>query len=250
MSGEWVGLVWFAFAWLVGGFANGITGFGASMVAMPFVLWGMDITTAVPACSLMVLVVSLEQFWRYHDFIDWKRIIPILLGALPGAWAGALALQYLPSEYLKGGLGVFLVGYSLWGLLGSGSSSLIISKYWGALAGFFATTFGTAFSFNGPPLAVYATMTGWDKLTTKAGLSFCFVITSGIMIGSQMLAGLHGTPTLFAMLAGIPCSIIGAYFGFKVTRTMSDATYRRLLFLFIAGIGALFIVQSSKIIWG
>jgi len=237
-----IALVWFAAGWFIGGFVNGITGFGAAMAAMPFVLMGMDLKQAVPACSLMVLVVSLEQGMRYRGFADWPRVMPLILGAVPGAFAGAVALKFLPSDYLKMTLGCFLVCYACWGLFFEGVRPVTISRWWGYVAGFLSTTFGTAFSFNGPPLAVYTTLSGWNKETSKAGLAVFFIVTCGLMISSQILAGMHSLGTVLPMAGAVPCSILGASLGFRATRHLGDVAYRKLLFIFLGVTGINFIL--------
>lgn len=235
---------WFAAAWFIGGLVNGITGFGAAMAAMPFVLMGMDLKQAIPACSLMVLVVSLEQGWRYKGFADWPRVMPLIWGAVPGAFAGALALRFLPPNYLKMALGCFLVCYAFWGLFLEGVRPLTVSRAWGYVAGFLSTTFGTAFSFNGPPLAVYTTLSGWNKETSKAGLAVFFIITCVLMITSQVLAGMHSLATITLMLGAIPCSLVGALLGFRVARRLDDVAYRKLLFIFLGVTAANFIYSA------
>lgn len=246
MGMEWNTIAWFAVGWFMGGFVNGITGFGAAMAAMPFVLQGMSITLAVPACSLMVLVASLEQGWRYKGFTDWPRVLPLVIGAVPGAFAGVLALRFLPPNYLKSALGLFLFCYAAWGLFLEGARPATVGRIWGYVAGFLSTTFGTAFSFNGPPLAVYTTLSGWGKETSKAGLAIFFIITCVLMIGSQILAGLHSSVTFSAMLIGTPCALIGAFWGLRVTKGMGDKTYRKLLFVFLGLTGAMFLWQVGK----
>lgn len=241
---EWTTVVWFAAGWFFGGFVNGITGFGAAMAAMPFVVQGMDLKTAVPACSLMVLVAGLEQGWRYRGFTDWSRVAPLLCGAVPGAFAGAFALRFLSPEYLKCALGIFLLCYALWGLFFEGAKPAAVDRRWGYAVGFLSTTFGTAFSFNGPPLAVYTTLSGWDKETSKAGLAAFFIITCVLMIGSQIIAGMHNLTTFSGLIVGTPCAILGAAFGFKISKRMGDAAYRNLLFVFLGATGAHFMYQA------
>ena len=245
---EWTTLLWFAVGWFFGGFVNGITGFGAAMAAMPFVLLGMDVKTAVPACSLLVLVASLEQGWRYKGFTDWSRVMPLVYGAVPGAFAGALALRFLPPDYLKCALGLFLFSYASWGLFFEGRTATVISNKWGYLAGFLSTTFGTAFSFNGPPLAVYTTLSGWNKETSKAGLAVFFIITCVLMISSQIIAGMHSLVTFSGLLVGTPCTLLGAAVSFRLTKRMGDNTYRKLLFLFLGITGTSFLYQSLRVL--
>jgi len=242
-------VLWFVLGWFLAGFVNGITGFGAAMVAMPLVTQSMDITLAVPACSLMVWVVSLEQGWRYKGHTDWRRIRPVLIGAFPGAFVGFLVLRHLPPQQLKAALGIFLIVYALWGLFLEGGKARVISGIWGYVAGLLSTTFGSAFSFNGPPLAVYTSLSGWGKTVSKAGLAMTFIVTSSLMVLAQIFAGAHSGVTLAAMIIGTPAAIFGSWLGFLASRNMGDATYRKLFFGFIACTGLNFFWQASLNFW-
>lgn len=237
--------LWFVLAWFLGGVANGVTGFGSALVAMPLAAQGMDITLAVPACSLMVWVVSLEQCWRYKGHTDWRRIRPVLVGALPGACIGALALRHLPKQHLIAALGIFLVLYACWGFFPKGGKARVISGTWGYAAGLLSTMFGSAFSFNGPPLAVYTSLSGWGKEASKAGLAMTFIVTSSLMLLAQGIAGAHNGVTLAAMLIGTPAALFGSWLGFLASRGIGDTAYHKLLFAFIACTGLHFLRQAA-----
>ena len=239
--------LWFVPGWFLAGFVNGITGFGAAMVAMPLVTQSMDITLAVPACSLMVWVVSLEQCRRYKGHTDWRRIRPVLVGAFPGALVGFLVLRHMPPQHLKAALGVFLIVYACWGLFLEGGKARVISGIWGYAAGLLSTMFGSAFSFNGPPLAVYASLSGWGKTVSKAGLAMTFIVTSSLMVLAQVFAGAHNGITLAAMLIGTPAAVLGSQIGFLASRNMGDKTYRKLFFGFIACTGLNFLRQTLEV---
>lgn len=239
-------LLWFAAGWVFGGFVNGITGFGAAMAAMPLVTLGMGMHIAVPANSLMVLVVSLNQGWRYRHNVDWRRVVPVLVGAVPGALLGSFALRLLPVQFLRPGLGLFLIVYMCWGFAQKNAVATVVRSGWGYVAGFFATTFGAAFSFNGPPLAIYTSLSGWGKEASRAGLGVFSLTTSFMMVVAQGLAGMHGVHTLLPMLVGIPGGLLGAYAGVRVSSNMNNAIYQRLLFGFIGLSGALIFVQGMR----
>jgi uncharacterized membrane protein YfcA len=238
--------LWFVLGWFLAGFVNGITGFGAAMVAMPLVTRGMDITLAVPACSLMVWVVSLEQVWRYRGHTDWGRIRPVLIGAFPGAFVGFLVLRHLPPQQLKAALGIFLFVYACWGLFLEEGKARVISGAWGYVAGLLSTMFGSAFSFNGPPLAVYPSLSGWGKTVSKAGLAMTFIVTSSRMVLAQICAGAHNGITLTATIIAAPLALFGSQLGFLASRNMGDKAYRKLFFGFIACTGLNFLWQVTQ----
>jgi uncharacterized membrane protein YfcA len=194
----------------------------------------------------MTWVVSLEQGRRYKGHTDWRRIRPVLVGAFPGALIGFLLLRSLPPQHLKAALGIFLIVYALWGLFLEGGKMRVIAGIWGYAAGLLSTMFGSAFSFNGPPLAVYASLSGWGKEVSKAGLAMTFIVTSSLMVLAQAFAGAHNGITLTAMLIGAPAAIFGSWLGFLTSRNMGDKTYRKLFFGFIACTGLAFLRQSLR----
>ncbi|PKN32130.1 MAG: sulfite exporter TauE/SafE family protein, partial [Deltaproteobacteria bacterium HGW-Deltaproteobacteria-20] len=74
--------------WLLGGFVNGIVGFGAALVAMPIVASGLDMPLAVSTCGLVVLSLNLQMAWNYRSELDSSGIKAVILGGIPGAFCG------------------------------------------------------------------------------------------------------------------------------------------------------------------
>lgn len=101
------------FGWLLGGFVNGIVGFGAALVAMPIVATGLDMPLAVSTCGLVVLSLNLQMTWNYREHLDSCGIRSLFLGGLPGAVCGVLVLKNVPEAGLKFGLGALLIAYSI-----------------------------------------------------------------------------------------------------------------------------------------
>ena len=105
---------------------------------------------------------------------------------------------------------------------------------------------GTAFSFNGPPLAVYASLSGWREQASKAGLAATFIVTAGLMLVAQVFAGVQNASTVTAALIGAPGALFGAWLGFKISRGIGEKTYRKLFFAFIACPGLAFLQQTVQ----
>ena len=63
--------------WALGGFFNGIVGFGAALVAMPILACGIDMALAVPCTGLMVLAISVQMAWHYRSHLVCTGLGPV-----------------------------------------------------------------------------------------------------------------------------------------------------------------------------
>ena len=233
-----------ALGWAFGGFINGIAGFGAAMIAMPLVTPWIDMTAAVPACTLIVLTLNLQMGWSYRGAVVLGRLKSLFLGAVPGAIIGVTVLRGVNEQYLKAGMGGFILIYALWGLFRSGGPMRTISTHWGYLAGFFSTSLGTAFGFNGPPLVVYTALTGWGKDAVKGVLGACFIGTGVIMVAVQAWAGLQTWHSFTLFLVSAPAVIIGGWAGIRLSKRMGERSYRKLIFCMMV-VMALLILKGA-----
>lgn len=225
------------FGWLLGGFVNGIVGFGAALVAMPIVAAGLDMQLAVSTCGLVVLSLNVQMAWNYRQHLDSCGIRAMFLGGLPGAVSGVLILKNVPESGLKLGLGALLVAYSIWGLSGTQVNKRKLAAPWGMLAGFLSTGLGTAFGFNGPPLAVYLSLRGGTQQQIKAALGAFFIVSGLFIVAAHALAGLYSAQSLTLLAVALPSVSIGAWAGMRVSGRMQDLIFQRILFLMILIMG-------------
>lgn len=232
-----------ALGWAFGGFVNGLAGFGAALVAMPLVAGRMDMATAVPSCTLIVLALNTQMGWSRRKHMAWDRVSPMLLGAVPGAALGVALLRSLPETALKTGMAGFIMAYAAWGLCRDAAPCGRLSRWWGGVAGLLAALFGAAFGFNGPPLVAYVSLAGWDKETAKAALRAGFVGTGAVMAAVQAAAGLYTGRAVLAALAATPAVLLGGHLGDRVSARLGERGYRKLVYVLLLAMGA-------SILWG
>lgn len=225
------------FGWLLGGFVNGIVGFGAALVAMPIVAMGLDMHLAVSTCGLVVLSLNVQMAWSFRRHLDSCGIGALFLGGLPGAACGVLMLKHLPEAGLKFGLGALLVVYALWGLSGTRVNKRKLAASWGMLAGFLSTGLGTAFGFNGPPLAVYLSLRGGTQQQVKAALGAFFIVSGLFIVAAHALTGFYTANTVKLFALALPSVCLGAWVGIRVSGKLKDLSFQRLLFLMILAMG-------------
>ncbi len=234
---------WFFAAWSLAGLINNITGFGAAMVAIPLIANFIPLEIAVPASTPIVLTLNLQVAWKYRHHIRRAPLCHLLMGSLAGTVVGLWSYQAVNSEALKSGMGLFVAAYALYNLRAPQHSPCSLGPGWGIGAGFASTVLGAIFGFNGPPLALYVSKTGWGQEETKGLLGACFIVTGSIILAGQLLAGLHNSQTITGYLTGCPGTLLGGALGLSLSRRISQNMYQKavLLLLFASGIYICFI---------
>lgn len=151
-------LVWGAVCIGVAAVVGGATGFGAALIATPFMLLaGYSVPEVVVINLVAGVVTRLGVALRLWDRIHWRRVALLVLGSVPGAWIGTLTLPWLPEHQLKQTVGVVVVlcgtGMALARFSRAYTPSADVQLLAGALSGYLSTTT----SLNGPPVALLLT---------------------------------------------------------------------------------------------
>ena len=234
----WIGLIFF-----LAGFTQGVSGFGSALVAMPLLLLFIDVKIAVPLCMLNGLAITLILSFQLRSEIDWKKIMPLFFGCLPGIVAGTLFLKGANNNVMKFLLGLLLLGYSAYALAVSPKTRRM-GKVWPVLAGFCTGVIGSAFSAGGPPTIIYTTLTGWRKDEIKATLSVFFFLTGILMAAAHALSGL----TTIAVVNYLKVTVFfvtgGVIAGSICYGRISQKVYIRLIFGLLIVMGCMMVVTS------
>ncbi|MBI5559443.1 MAG: sulfite exporter TauE/SafE family protein [Deltaproteobacteria bacterium] len=232
-----------ALIFLAAGFTQGLSGFGSALVAMPLLLLFLDAKTAVPLCVLNGLVITAFLSLQLRSHVDWRKIIPPLIGCLPGIYVGDFLLRKADGSLIKLLLGVLLIGYALYCMFLQPKPRKIAS-FWPYVAGFFTGLIGSAFSAGGPPTIIYTTLTGWNKDAIKATLSV-FFFTTGIFIAvAHAMSGLT-TPVVlryFFLSAGFV--LFGVMAGSFCYGRVERETYLKIILNLLVIMGGMMIFSA------
>jgi uncharacterized protein len=217
---------------LVAGLVRGFAGFGAGMVYVPaasalvgpkiavIILWAID---TLPA--MQIIFPALKK-------VEWKSLWPVLAGHAVTIWLGAWWLAHGDPETLRWAIsGLILVAVAvLWsGCKYSGERPTSLSLAVGALSGLF----GGAAQLSGPPVLIYwlaGTEPAWLIRANIIVFFFLTTIMSGVVF---FLQGMFIRQALLTALLCVPTYSIGLYFGQRLFKVTSDATFRRFAFTLI-----------------
>lgn len=234
-----LGAVFFA-----AGFTQGVSGFGAALVAMPLLTLFLDVKIAAPLCMLNGLLITLFLSLQLKRHIHWAKVRPLFFGCVPGIFLGVFLLKGTESNVLKillGGLIILYSGYRLnWK-----PREVKFKPYWAYLAGFASGIIGGAFSAGGPPCIIYVSLTGWKKDEIKATLSFFFFTTGLITSAAHALSGLITTAVLGYFVVSCLFTCIGVYTGSCLYDRIKQETYILIMLLLLMVLGGMMIFSAG-----
>jgi hypothetical protein len=85
-----------------GGYVSGLTGFGTGLSALPFWLNAVNPVLAAPLVVICSIVAQLQTLPAIWHAIDWRQVLPFVLGGLLGVPAGTLLFRDAVVEYRFG----------------------------------------------------------------------------------------------------------------------------------------------------
>src|SRR5260221_5363544 len=88
---------------------NGGLGYGFSSITVPLALLFLTNRTLNPALVLTEVALNAYVLWVNRDALPavWKRVLPIVIGLLPGVIAGTMIVSSVSPGWLK--LGTYFV---------------------------------------------------------------------------------------------------------------------------------------------
>ncbi|MEX1061896.1 MAG: sulfite exporter TauE/SafE family protein [Patescibacteria group bacterium] len=232
-------LIFLAFALIAEVIAT-VAGFGSSTLLVPVATFFFDIKTAIALVGLFHFTGSLVDgiIWRKH--INWRiGILFSLLGVLT-SFLGAYLVSYLPSQTVLQLLGIFLVVYSLFELLGRGvrlphSDLAVVGA--GGLVGFLAGLVGTSGALRTAFLSTFK-LKKENFLGTSFAIAFAVDLTRvATYLGSGILKlNLGVWAAIFAV------AVVGSLIGKKLVFKLPEKIFYKIIYsaLFLAGLRFIF----------
>ena len=151
----------------------GLTGFGASITAMPLLAYLFPLRFAVPMMLIFDVCATLALGLRNRRAVDRRELLRLIPFMLVGMVLGVTLLVKAPERALLFLLGTFVLAYAAWSLLFDRSVKTIATGWvapLGTAGGVFTALFGT----GGPIYVIYLA----GRLHDKSVLRACLLYTS------------------------------------------------------------------------
>ena len=170
-----------------------ITGFGATVLALPFLTLLLPVKTAVPLMSMMSLLLGLWILARQFRLVDWGAIRAILLWTGLGMPIGMLGFRFFPERALRLILGCFVIAAAIKALLDARNASKHVqagpNRAVNAALLFLGGIFHGAFSCGGPLIVVCVSKKIQEKSVFRATLTTVWVILNTVLLVKHLMAG-------------------------------------------------------------
>jgi uncharacterized membrane protein YfcA len=220
-------------------------GFGEALVAVPLLAFFIPLNVAAPLAVLVSITIAGIVVVQ-----DWKKIhlhstVWLVLSTVFGIPLGLLLLTSSQQEAVKAALGAIIMAFSAYSVIGRAPLELKSdSRAWLLACGFCAGVLGGAYGMNGPPLAVYGTMRRWSAQHFRATLQGYFLPASIVGMAGYWLAGLWTPAVTHYYLFSLPVTLLGVFLGRAINHRLHGEAFLKYIYLGLAGIGALLLVQA------
>ncbi len=228
-----------------GGFITGLSGFGTALVALSFWLFVIDPVTAatlVAICSVVAQAQNLPAVWHA---VEGRRVGPMVAAGLLGVPVGTMLLSRLDPHEFRLSLGVLLIVFSGFMLLGRHQPRIA----WGgrvadAAIGFGGGILGGFAGLSGPLPTVWATLRGWSKDERRGVFQvFNLAILAAVVLW-HTVRGLLTAEILWLAAVALPGTMLGAWFGVRAYSRLSDRHFHRVV-LCLLGLSGVALVWAN-----
>jgi len=226
----------------------GATGFGSSIISVPVLAHWFPLTFAVPLITALDFAATVNasfRQWRGVDFAEFKRIIPAML---VGIAVGTTVLVNLPRAPALLALGVFVVGYGMYLLVGKRERKAA-RPFWAWPVGFVGGMFSAVFGTGGPIYMVYLAARIHDKTVLRATSSLIVTVSvtlrTAVFMVTGLLLKLH---VLVAAALLLPLMFAGYYLGNRAHHALSRSGVMKAIAALLVVNGLSLVVRALAVL--
>ena len=228
----------------LGGFIQGLTGFGSALVTIPLATFFVPLPFALAVFAIVDFANGLRlglENPRNALLGDIARMVPFMV---VGIVTGTTLLVNLPRKASLTALGIFVLCYSIYALARRGGPA-IVSRNWAFFAGFCGGLSGTLFGAGGPPYAIYLSHRPLSKEQFRATMTLTTIFSIGLRIAAFAVTGLLSQDGVWiAAAAAIPAGLFAVYLASKIFHAISREMVMRGVAVLLLASGASLVVRG------
>ncbi len=227
----------------LGGFVQGLTGFGVMLVALPLMAFFIDIKIAIPLIVLLGMLINLILIFQLSGHFETRKFLPMLMFSLPFIPVGIYIHKSVSQRPLEILVGIVLIATTANTWLRFRPRQAL-GRGWAAITGFAAGMLSGSIGASGPPVVIYTSLQPWTKSEIKATL-VAFFATNGVGVVAFYL--FHGFFTahifhVFALCA-LPL-VLGVAAGILLYSRINDEAYRSAVLWLLGVLGLLMLLKG------
>jgi uncharacterized membrane protein YfcA len=228
----------FVLAAFAGGFVSGFSGFAMGLVVSG--IW-LHIITPIQTAALIAGYGLLTQGYgilKLRQALNWQKIWPLTLGTTIGIPIGVILLTYLNPIYLRFGVGLLLVLYTIYGLARPAFKPMTIGTTADIGIGILNGLVGGLTGLGGVISTISCQLRGWTRDVQRSVFQPVLFAAFVVISISMAITGAVTSETLKLYGLGLPFMFAGLWSGFKLYGKIDDETFRKtvLVLLLLAGL--------------
>lgn len=235
----------FLVATFFGGFTSGLTGFAAGLVVSG--VW-LHIITPVQAAVLIAAYGVVNQaygVWTVRHALQWRRILPFVVGGALGVPLGAYLVTFLNPAYLRTGVGVLLIVYSVYNLARPTLTPIASNRAADTGIGVLNGLLGGLTGLGGVISTIWVQLGGGPKDAQRAIFQPVLFITMTMATLTFAAGGqLFDIDTLKLFVIGLPALLSGLWVGVKLYGRLGDAAFRKAILVLLLVSGSSLVVPA------
>ncbi len=229
-----------------GGLTTGLAGFAMGLVVSG--IW-LQVLTPVQTASLIVgygLLVQAHGVWKLRHAVNFRRVVPLIVGGAAGVPLGVWLLAYLEPAHVRFAVGILLVLYSLYGMVRPKLAPVRASIAADAAIGIANGVLGGLTGLAGPIVVIWCQLTGVPWAMQRAIfqpviLAVVAMTAIGLGVGGAINADLV---KLFAL--GLVPVLAGIWVGLHLYGRMEEAGFRRVILAMLLLSGLALLVPALR----
>ncbi len=231
-------LTLFVLAAFAGGFVSGFSGFAMGLVVSG--VW-LHIITPMQTAALIAGYGLLTQGYgilKLRQTLNWQNIWPLSLGTTIGIPIGVILLNHINPAYLRFGVGVLLVLYTIYGLARPAIKPMKIGVAPDIAIGVVNGLVGGLTGLGGVISTISCQWRGWTRDMQRAVFQPVLFAAFVVICLSMGFTGAFTPETIKLYGLGFPFMLAGLWSGFKLYGKIDDETFRKtvLVLLLLAGL--------------
>jgi len=237
-------LALFLLAAFLGGLTSGVSGFAMGLVVSG--VWLHIVTPGQNALLIVLcgLVTQGSGIWRVRHAIDWRAVLPFIVGGAIGVPAGTALLTLTDQGTVRLTIGVLLVLYSVYML----ARPALKPVHGGTPAEFGVGVtnglIGGLTGLGGIAVTIWCQLRGGPKDAQRAIFQPVMFTTFAMSAVSFGFTGAYTLETMKLYALALPALVIGTWCGIKLYGKLDDAAFRRVILILLLAAGLSLVVPS------
>jgi uncharacterized membrane protein YfcA len=185
------------------------------------------------------------SLWKLRHALSWRKVAPFIISGAIGVPIGAMLLAHINPAYLRTGVGLLLLLYSIYYL-----ARPALKPVQGGLAadigiGFFNGLLGGLTGLVGIIVVIWAQLRGWPKDVQRTVFQPVIIATSAMTAVWLGASGAFTADTVKLFLLGLPMLLAGTWVGMKLYGRLDEAGFRKVVLILLLLSGIFLVVPVS-----